>query len=352
MYAFIGDLHLGVKLQNEDFMKSLCKFLEIIKRHKEDCRAIFVCGDLFDHRLSVDELKFATKIILSLCFNQCGNNGGNAPVYFVHGTYTHDFEQYEIFMPILEKLDNVNVFYTKKATACTLFHGEKVLFLPQEYDHVPEYETLFKDQYDLIVGHGPIASTTKSPCKSGRSDILHSAEVLSKISKLCVFGHYHGYTDFGNGVYYTGPWLRWRYGEDEPRVFFFCDDNFQVFTEPNPFALEYETIKIHNPEELRDIISKPVLNPKRFIIETSTNEMVSYQGIMDVSKSNPNLKFQWEIEDIEDDLKLSVDDTMDSQMEHQQPLPALISFIQDKYGINAEEQLKEYESQIQKEEIK
>ena len=57
MYAFIGDLHLCAgKLPRMDYVKSLNKFLGIIKNHKEECHGIFVIGDLFDHKLSVEEL--------------------------------------------------------------------------------------------------------------------------------------------------------------------------------------------------------------------------------------------------------------------------------------------------------
>ena len=56
IYAFIGDLHLCAgKLPRMDYVKSLNEFLGIIKNHKEKCHGIFVVGDLFDHKLSVEE---------------------------------------------------------------------------------------------------------------------------------------------------------------------------------------------------------------------------------------------------------------------------------------------------------
>lgn len=48
MLAFIGDLHLCAgKLPREDYIKSLNKFLGIIKNHKEKCYGIMVVGDYF-----------------------------------------------------------------------------------------------------------------------------------------------------------------------------------------------------------------------------------------------------------------------------------------------------------------
>lgn len=354
MYAFIGDLHIGVKLPKIDFVQSMQMFLDLIKKNKEECHAIFVCGDFFDNRLTTDFLKFAAEMMTCLVCNGCGRNGRtHVPVYFVHGTYTHDQYQYEIFLPMLKKLDNVEVFYIENACELTLVDGKHALFLPQEYGDVA-YDKFFEGKhYDLIIGHGPIASQTKNPCKSAKYEIIHSAELLGNISNICVFGHYHGYTDFGNGVYYTGPWLQWRYGEDEPNVFFFCNDKYEVFTEKNPYAMEFKTIDIQNPEQLREYINENPQTPHRFIIQSTSADMETYRGIINAGgNTNSNLKFQLtEIED-EDDLQLSVDEVIDAQQEAVQPLPALEIYIKDKYGIDAHQQLEEYESQINKEDKK
>ena len=99
----MADIHLGVKLDWSDFFGSLSMFLKEIAHHEEECHAIFVCGDMFDHRLSIEDAKFATFFLMNLVCNFCGRNGvEHVPVYFIHGTYTHDNEQYEIFMPILQ----------------------------------------------------------------------------------------------------------------------------------------------------------------------------------------------------------------------------------------------------------
>lgn len=350
MYAFLADIHLGVNLKKEDFAKSLDMFLGLIKKHKEECHAIIVAGDLFDHRLNVDETKFAAYFMLNLVMNGCGRNGRHhVPVYFVHGTYTHDQEQYDIFMPLLEKLDNVEVFYIEKACEFTLRNDVKVLFLPQEYGDV-KYDKFFSDdkQYDMIIGHGPIASKTKNPCRSAKYEIVHSADLLGKHSKLCIFGHYHGFTDFGNGVYYIGPWLQWKYGEDEPKVFCFCNDNYEIETVPNPFAMEFKTIEIHHPEELRDVLTNDIKTPHRFIIESSKNDMETYRAIMN-SNTNTNIKFQLTEMVDEDDMDLSVDEAMDAQLEVVQPIPALINYIKDMYGVDPSAKITEYENQINKE---
>lgn len=347
MLAFIGDLHLCAgKLPREDYIKSLNKFLGIIKNHKEKCHGIFVVGDLFDHKLSVEELEFASAMIVNLACNGCGRDHRlHVPVYFIHGTYTHDYDQYNIFLPLLEKIDNVKVYYTDKVCDGVLENGTKVLFLPQEYGNV-DYSEWFSKKYDLIVGHGPVSSETKAPCKSTNYEIMHSAEMLGSISKLCVFGHFHGYTDFGNNVFYTGPWLRWKYGEDIDRVFFICNDNFEVETIPNDIALKYETFEVHSPDELRSMVSNDIKNPQRFIIHCKSDELPEYHGIMNAYKKNQYLKYQIISEDEDvDDMALPEEHVTKPIVE---PIPALIEYVKDKYNVDVSEEVKDYESRINK----
>lgn len=348
MYAFIADLHLGVKLPKIDFVKSLSDFLGIIQNHKEDCHAIFVCGDMFDHRLSVDDAKFAAKFMAALVYNHSGPNHQNIPVYFIAGTDSHDLDQYPIFLSMIDESVRANIFYIDRACSLTVFGDKKVLFLPQEYGDV-DYTKLFEDKYDIIVGHGPMSSETKNPCKSAKYEIVHSADLLGNISKLCVFGHYHGYTDFGNNVYYAGPWLRWKYGEDEQRVFFCCDDNLKVFTEPNNNAMEFKTIEIHNPEELREHLSQEITSPHRFVVHLTPDEMSVYNGIYHTNNS-PMIKFIEEYTMPEDDLVLTVDETLSAQEEAVPPMTILATYIKDKSGLDATVQLQQYEAQIKKEE--
>ena len=346
MYAFIGDLHLGVRLPQIDFMKSLDKFLGLIKEHKEECHCIFVVGDLFDKKLSVEESKFAAIFLVNLVMNNCGRNGRqHIPVHFIHGTYSHDNEQYEMYMPLLEKLPNTEVFYTKHACVGTLHNDVKVLYLPQEYRGSIDYSQAFKEKYDLIVGHGPIASEVYIPCKSTQYEILHSVELLGNISKLCVFGHFHGYTDFGNNVYYTGPWLRWKYGEDIDRVFFFANDEFRVETVPNEIAMEFITVPIYSCEELREWLSKNITSPHRFVIHCKSDELAEYHAIMNVNKNNQFVKYQIMSEHVEkDEVSGHIDN--DQVKTIVEPVPALIEYVKDKYKIDVTEEIKDYESKI------
>lgn len=348
MIAFIADIHLGTKLPQVDYLKSLDKFLSIIKDHEEPCHAIIVLGDLFDHRLSIDEAKFAALFITNLVCNNCGRNGHqHVPVKFIHGTYTHDYDQYGIYLPILDKIPNTDIFYTNEVCRGTLNNGMKILYLPQQYGDV-DYSEALSSEYDIIVGHGPMSSETKQPCKSTQYEILHSVEQLGSISKICVFGHYHNYTDFGNNVFYAGSMLRWMYGEDEQKVFFLCSDNFEVETIPNEFALEYKTVEIDSPEKLRSELSKEINNPHRFIITPNDNtELTEYNAIMNAYKKNPNLKYRvMQCNDNNDDDNKIVDERIISSNTIVEPIPALLSYIKEKYDADVTEEIKDYENKI------
>ena len=350
--AYLADIHLGTKLSQIDYLKSLDMFLDMIKKHTEPCHCIFVLGDLFDHRLSIDESKFASLFLLNLVCNNCGRNGKtHVPVHFIHGTYTHDYEQYEIYLNILSKIDNVEVFYTKTACSGKLSNGMSVLYLPQEYGEI-DYTKAFDNTYDIIVGHGPMSSTIKQPCRSTQYEIMHSAEQLGSISKLCVFGHYHEYTEFGSNVFYAGSMLRWKYNEDTPKQFFLCDDNFNVTTTLNPYALEYKTIEIKEPEELRDIISRGITTPHRFIIKTNNENVETYHAIMNTNKKNPNIKYKISSEENDDNTLTTQTIEMPTESNSDTlvlgPIPSLISYISEKYNIDTSKEIHEYDEKISK----
>jgi DNA repair exonuclease SbcCD nuclease subunit len=358
MILFLADVHLGVKLPNEDFYNSLIVSLETFKKqaiiHNETCELIVVCGDLFDHALNVYEMTFASSFILKLYYNGCGVNGTHVPVHIIEGTYSHDRNQFNIFANFTNKSDayDERILYFKNWIRITLPSGKRLLYLPQEYGDV-DYTEAFNETYDLICGHGPMSSQTKNVVTSHGTEIMHSVETLSSISKLCVFGHYHEYTDFGNGVYYAGSMLRFRYGEDETKYIVMCDDNFNLIKVKNPVAKEFKTIEIHNPEELRDALSNDITTPHRFVINpTDIPDLMTYHAIMDIAKQNENVKFKvTPLENITDVTLPTVDDeTTDQPSTVTEPIVGLIDFINQKYKVDLSEEIHSYESKIKRDE--
>jgi hypothetical protein len=349
MYGFIADLHL-MRLPEKDYMQSLNMFLGLIKEHKEPCKGIFVLGDLFDHKLNVEEARTASLFIANLVCNGVGFDNTNAPVYFIHGTYSHDLDQYKMFIPLLNKIPDARYYYFDHVTVHTRIGGPKILIIPHESGDI-DYTPYLEDTYDMILGHGVLTNELLNPCRAN-TGIIHSATKFGEISKLCVFGHYHGLTNFGNNVWYAGPWLRWKYGEDTERVFFFCDDNFKVFTRKNPFAMEYKTIEIHNPEELREIVSQDIQTPHRFKIEATPEDIDIYRGIILSTKQNQHIKYQLS-ETITTEIGEEENDKSDTPTEQtdnvSRPIDSLIEYIFGKYDKDLSKQIHEYEVQIKRE---
>lgn len=348
MYAFLADIHIGCKLPNEDIMKSIDHYFNIIKEHDEPCHQIFVCGDLFDHRLTVNELQFASEVMVKLVCNKCGPDNMNVPVTFIHGTYSHDQEQYMIFIRIIEKTLGIRIRYINECASFTLDNGVRVLAIPQEYGDI-DYRKAFSSKYDIIIGHGPMSSMNDEPCPTGSTEIMMSAELLSKISNVCVFGHYHEFVNFGGNVFYAGSMLRWKYGESKQKVFLTCTDDWKVSTHPNPYAINYETKDIYSADDLRKNISGDIDHPIRFIIHvTKESSLEEYHSIMNLYKRNKMISCRFISEKNEEHVeKLSVDLRPTTNVE---PIPALITYIKDKYQMDPSDVIMTYSEKISKEE--
>lgn len=346
MYIFMGDIHLGVKIPEHVFMSCLDKIFEIIDKQKEECHQIFVCGDLFDHRLNTHELETAARFMVKLVCNGKRKDGGNIGVTFIHGTYSHDQGQYSIFIPMIERITGVAIRYIDKCAAFKLENGKTVLALPQEYGDV-DYTKAFSRKYDIIIGHGPMSSETKNPCPVGNSEILMSADLLGSLSNICVFGHYHQYTDFGNNVYYTGSMLRWMYGEPKEKVFFTCDDKWKVKTYPNPLAIDFKIIECESIDNFRNEVSKDIKTPHRFVVHCQNDTDINdVHAIMNLYKKNKNITVRIISEKREAKLK-ETDIRVTTQIE---PIPALISYIKEKYKLSVDKQIKDYAAKIKEKE--
>lgn len=351
MYLFLADIHLGVAISEDVFMKSLDFAFDIIDKSDEECHQIFVCGDLFDRKLNTQELGLAARFMLKLLCNGKRKDNGNIGVTFIHGTYSHDQEQYMIFIPIIERITGVRVRYIDKACTFKLENGKTVLALPQEYGDI-DYIPFFRNKYDIIIGHGPMSSINDEPCPSGSSEICMPADVFGDISNICVFGHYHEFINFGKNVFYAGSMLRWKFGEPSQKVILTCDDKWNVTKHINPYAVDFVKVDIFSPDQLRNKISDDITTPHRFIIHCKENELNEYHSIMNIYKKNKMItcKFISEKNDkYNENDRLPTDFVPVANIE---PVPALISYIKEKYNTDATEIVKGYESKINNEEEK
>ena len=351
MFAFIADVHISSKLKQSDYLNSLSYFLKHIKESEEECHAIFILGDVFDHRLDIDEAKLAAEWLQLITCNYCGKDHSHIPCYFIHGTYSHDLDQYDIFLPILSKIENVYIYYTNQACEMITPSGHRVLLLPQEYNK--DYSEWLNRKYDIIIGHGVISSYTKSPCQTSHGDYIFQSETMSNISNICVFGHYHEYTDFGGNVFYAGSMLRTKYNEDTPKQFLFCKDNYETYTIPNPYAMEFKSFKIDNPDQLREIISTEIKSPYRFLLskQSMIDHYEEYKAIMEVNKNNKFITYKIDTKFTDNNEQTDTNEIqIDKRSKINNPIPELISYIKTKHNEDVEQQINEYVSEIYKKE--
>ena len=170
----------------------------------------------------------------------------NIKVRMLYGTESHDSDQYGLF-DYFVKAPDFDFKIIDKASAENLFFNCRVLYLPEEYiyDKQSYYKELFSERYDYIFGHGVIKEGMPmvhgiSSISDQRSIPIFKAGELSRISKVCVFGHYHVFTDIGNGVYYLGSLFRDSFGEEEPKGYGIIENDSLKFV-VNADAYEFKT---------------------------------------------------------------------------------------------------------------
>ena len=115
-------------------------------------------------------------------------------------------------------------------------------------------------------------------------------------------------------------------------------------TYPNDVALEFETMDIYSPEQLRSEVSKEIKNPHRFIIHCKPEDLNDYHAIMNIYKRNQYIKYQIVSEHRDDtDVKKLLEQNTQQTVE---VIPALIEYVKDRYKEDVSEEVHEYESRI------
>lgn len=218
-----GDLHIGsIKDCNYIYNTITEIFDQELQQKKTD--AVIILGDYFHRLLKVNEpYTLLAMDIMSYLVTICKKN--KIKVRIIYGTESHDSGQYVLFKDYQKQLD-FKVIYT--VTEEELFPGVNVLYIPEEYmyskeEHYKDYLYAGK-QYDYIFGHGvivegmPMVQFSKQSSEEKHVPYFKSGE-LAKVSKICLFNHYHVHTDLGDGVYYIGSLFRDSFGEEEAKVY-------------------------------------------------------------------------------------------------------------------------------------
>nr|DAN65280.1 MAG TPA: DNA repair exonuclease [Caudoviricetes sp.] len=230
-----GDLHIG-SIKDTNYVYSVITeiFDKELQYQKTD--AVMILGDYFHRLLKVNEnYTLLAMDIMSYLVTICKKN--KIKVRIIYGTESHDSGQYLLFNEYQKQLD-FKVIYT--VTEEELFPGVNVLYIPEEYmyskeEHYKDYLYSGK-HYDYIFGHGvivegmPMVQFSKQSSEEKHIPYFKSGE-LAKVSKICLFNHYHVHTDLGDGVYYIGSLFRDSFGEEEAKVYAVINGSEVVFVE-------------------------------------------------------------------------------------------------------------------------
>lgn len=231
-------------------------FKEILKSESLD--VVFIAGDLFDKKLSLNEehAKYAIKFANNLTALA---SKMNFKIRMLRGTRNHDLHQLNNFQ-YLEGRKNTDFKIINTVTEEDMFGDEfKILYLPEEYmEDQEEYykETLYNDEkhYDIIIGHGSIEfQSFESLNHLSERKIANAPTFKNKLlmekSNLTVFGHIHNRCNYQEKLYYCGSFSRWIFGEEKPKGFikftYDTDDKtFDLKYVDNHLAREFKTIDI------------------------------------------------------------------------------------------------------------
>lgn len=216
---FIADIHIGA--MSIDQTKIEINFLkEYIENKYFDY--IIIGGDFWDRKIYTYEeyIRIGMNLMLTM-LDHCDK------LRIVHGTKSHDNNQFNIFEPFLEKYD-FKIIYTVEEEE--LFDGVNVLYIPEEYVYSKNeyYHDFFERKYSYVFGHGVISEAMSNAIKSMKKDTQtrKKAPVFTcgELSSICdyatYFGHYHIHTDVNEKVFYSGSYSRYEFGQEEPKGFF------------------------------------------------------------------------------------------------------------------------------------
>ena len=293
----LSDLHIG-SIKNIAYVYNT--IIDIIDKeciyNKVD--AVIFLGDYF-HQLLKCNSEYTILALNVMNYLMRVAKTKRFKVRMIYGTESHDCEQYCLFS-FFEQSPDFDFKVVLTAQSEELFPGYKVLYLPEEhvYDKKTYYEKLLSKNYDYIFGHGmieegmPVAKFNSSNSTERKVPVFKAGE-LASISKICVFGHYHIYTNIGNGVYYVGSLFRNAFGEENPKGYGIIEDskfrfienkdayifktytydkNSPIFKDMNSFMREWLKLKIKHksifdgttPGKLRLIFNLPETIEKDF----------------------------------------------------------------------------------------
>jgi len=352
-----GDLHIGsIKDCNYIYETITEIFDRELQQKKTD--AVIILGDYFHRLLKVNEsYTILAMDIMAYLVSICKKN--KIKIRIIYGTESHDSNQYVLFKEYQKQLD-FKVIYTVSEEE--LFSGVNVLYIPEEYmyskeDHYKDF--LYSDKtYDYIFGHGvivegmPMVQFSKQITEEKHVPYFKSGE-LAKVSKICLFNHYHVHTDMGDNVYYIGSLFRDSFGEEEPKVYAIIEDDKVSFIE-NEKAYIFKTYEFNEDSDVyesKDNLVKAIQKIKedhkdifsgerygkirlKFNLPSEVDESFK-ENLRNILINDKNISLLLKETNIDlDEIKESIETEYDFILDSSLPIPDKIhQYIQKKYDI-------------------
>ena len=276
-FLLFADIHIG-SIKDTNYVYTVLTNIidkEIIFNHTD---AVFILGDYFDRLFKVNEEYVSLAInVMSYLRRACARS--KTKIRIIYGTESHEMNQYKLFNYHLTS----HSIDMKVITTCTeeeIFPNVNILYVPEEYisdKHEFYREYLYSGKkYNFIFGHGvivegmPMLNSYSTPHKSEEKQVPYfKAGELGSVSDICVFGHYHCYTDLGNDVYYLGSLFRNSFGEEAPKGYGIIEDGKFSFIE-NDKAYIYKTYEFNEDSNVYESADN-ILNEIERIKEENPN---------------------------------------------------------------------------------
>lgn len=220
---------------------------------------VVILGDYFHRLFKVNEEYVSLAInIISFLVRSCKRS--NTKIRIVYGTESHEMNQYKLFNHYITS-KSIDIEIIDRVTSENI-NGCDILYVPEEYvDNKMEYykEYLYSGkQYKYIFGHGVIIEGMPAAISYSDNDDNKEKKVprfksgeLSSISDICVFGHYHIFSNICDNVYYLGSLFRDSFGEEEAKGYGIIEDDQFTFVE-NKNAYIFKTYEFNENSNIYD----------------------------------------------------------------------------------------------------
>lgn len=224
--AHISDLHfpnaIDPKIQYQILDEQFLDKIAFLPR----LDAIFINGDLFDHKVLVssDAAYYASLFIANVV--EVAKNKG-AVLVLLHGTLSHDANQLKLYYHYMHNPDVDVRIITKMQFE--YIKGAKVLCIPELYGvSEEEYNSYLFGQgaYDLCVMHGTYDGAVYGN-NAGSSRCFYKEDFLNCRGPV-IAGHVHKPDCFDNFFYYCGSPYAWSFADDHDKGFILLLQNLDT----------------------------------------------------------------------------------------------------------------------------